>query len=47
LTVAIVVVSVLLGVGIVVNQLLRLREWLKKPPPDTPDEAPGDTRGPE
>jgi hypothetical protein len=37
--VAIVAVLVLLGIGIVVNQLLRLRKWLNTSPPD---EAPGE-----
>jgi hypothetical protein len=27
---------VLLAVGIVVNQLLRLRKWLRRPPPSSP-----------
>jgi hypothetical protein len=41
-TAAIVVVLTLLGVGIVIDQLFRLRNWLNKPPPspddhDTPD----------
>ncbi|WP_370499328.1 hypothetical protein [Mycobacterium sp. pR1184] len=32
--VAIVVVLMLLGLGIVINQLLRLRKYLGEPPPD-------------
>ncbi|SOX56475.1 hypothetical protein MAAFP003_5179 [Mycobacterium ahvazicum] len=32
--VAIVVVLMLLGLGIVINQLLRLRKYLGQPPPD-------------
>jgi hypothetical protein len=32
--IGIVVVLILLGVGIVINQLLRLKKWLKDPPPD-------------
>jgi hypothetical protein len=37
--VAIVAVLMLLAVGMVVNQLLRLRKWLNIPPPD---KAPGE-----
>ncbi|WP_197515195.1 hypothetical protein [Mycobacterium sp. 1245805.9] len=37
--VAIVATLMLLGIGIVVNQLFRLRKWLNAPPPDQP---PGD-----
>jgi len=37
--VAIVVMLMLLGIGIVVNQLLRLRKWLNDSPPD---QAPGE-----
>ncbi|WP_152531555.1 hypothetical protein [Mycobacterium sp. UM_CSW] len=37
--VAIVAVLMLLGIGMVVNQLFRLRKWLNAPPPDQP---PGD-----
>jgi hypothetical protein len=37
--VAIVAILMLLGVGMVVNQLFRLRKWLNQPPPD---KAPGD-----
>jgi hypothetical protein len=37
--VAIVVVLMLLGIGMVVNQLLRLKKWLNDSPPDQP---PGD-----
>jgi hypothetical protein len=38
---AIIVVLALGGVGIVINQLLRLRSWLKNSPPspDPPDET--------
>jgi hypothetical protein len=39
IVVAIVVVLMLLGIGMVVNQLLRLRKWLNAPPPD---QTPGD-----
>ncbi len=43
--VAIVAVVILLGVGMVVNQLLRLRRWLDNsppgpPPPEEPPESP-------
>ncbi len=43
--VAIVAVVILLGVGMVVNQLLRLRRWLNNsppgpPPPEEPPETP-------
>jgi hypothetical protein len=40
MTIAIVVVLVLLGLGIVIDQLFRLRNWLNKPPPkaEPPDE---------
>jgi hypothetical protein len=37
--VAVVVVLMLLGIGMVVNQLLRLKKWLNAAPPD---QAPGD-----
>jgi len=37
--VAVVVVLMLLGIGMVVNQLLRLKKWLNASPPDP---APGD-----
>jgi hypothetical protein len=37
--VAIVATLMLLGIGMVVNQLLRLRKWLNQSPPDQP---PGD-----
>jgi hypothetical protein len=33
---AIVVILMLLGVGIVIDQLLRLRRWLKRPPSSRP-----------
>jgi hypothetical protein len=39
IVVAIVVVLMLLAVGLVANQLLRLRKWLNAPPPD---HAPGE-----
>jgi hypothetical protein len=32
-TIAIVVILALVGVGILIDQLLRLRRWLNKPPP--------------
>jgi hypothetical protein len=41
-TVLIVATLILLGIGMVVNQLLRLRKWLAQAPPDNPDKAPGD-----
>jgi hypothetical protein len=37
--VVIVATLILLGIGMVVNQLLRLRKWLDRAPPD---KAPGD-----
>jgi hypothetical protein len=39
--IGIVVVLILLGIGIVINQLLRLKQWLKDSPPDPepPDES--------
>jgi hypothetical protein len=37
--IGIVVVLILLGVGIVINQLLRLKQWLKNSPSD-PDPDP-------
>jgi hypothetical protein len=39
IVVAIVATLMLLGIGMVVNQLLRLRKWLNQSPPDQP---PGD-----
>ena len=39
IVVAIVATLALLGIGMVVNQLFRLRKWLDQPPPD---KAPGD-----
>ena len=39
IVVAIVAALMLLGIGMVVNQLLRLRKWLDRAPPD---KAPGD-----
>jgi hypothetical protein len=38
--IGIVVVLILLGIGIVINQLMRLRKWLKDSPPGPP-EPPG------
>jgi hypothetical protein len=41
IVVAIVAVVILLGIGMVVNQLLRLRKWLRNqptPPPEVPPE---------
>ncbi len=35
--IGIVVVLILLGLGIVINQLLRLKQWLKDSPPDPPE----------
>lgn len=44
IVVAIVVTLMLLGIGMVVNQLFRLRKWLNAPPPGQP---PGeDAHGP-
>jgi hypothetical protein len=44
-TTAIVVTTLaLLGIGIVVNELLRLRRWLKNSPPSEPHD--GDTSEP-
>jgi hypothetical protein len=34
--IGIVVVLILLGIGIVINQLLRLKKWLKDAPTPTP-----------
>ena len=39
-TTAIVIVLALLGVGIVIDQLFRLRNWLKKSPPRPEDQEP-------
>ena len=39
IVVAIVATLMLLGIGMVVNQLLRLRKWLNQSPPN---QAPGD-----
>lgn len=39
IVVAVVVVLMLLGIGMVVNQLIRLKKWLNAAPPDP---APGD-----
>ena len=39
IVVAIVATLMLLGIGMVVNQLLRLKKWLNQAPPD---QAPGD-----
>lgn len=38
--VAIVATLMLLGIGMVVNQLFRLRKWLNAPPPDHPPGEP-------
>jgi hypothetical protein len=39
--VGIVVLLVLLGIGIVVNQLFRMKDWLKNSPPlDPPEDEP-------
>jgi hypothetical protein len=38
MTAAIVVALVLLGLGIVINGLLRLRRWLNNTPPSEPPE---------
>jgi hypothetical protein len=35
-TVIVVTTLVLLGIGIVVNELLRLKRWLKNSPPSSP-----------
>ena len=35
---AIVVGLMLLGIGMVINQLLRLKKWLKASPPEAPGE---------
>ncbi len=42
IVVAIVAVLMLLGIGMVVNQLFRLRKWLNAAPPEPPpgDDAP-------
>jgi hypothetical protein len=39
---AIVVTLTLLGIGIVINQLFRLRKWLRNPPPSREDREPPD-----
>jgi hypothetical protein len=40
--IVVIVIALLLGVGLVVSQLVRLRTWLGKPPPDNPpDNAQG------
>jgi hypothetical protein len=39
---AIVVVLMLLGIGIVVDQLLRLKKWLQKSPPGQDVQEPPD-----
>jgi hypothetical protein len=44
MTAAIVVVLILLGIGIVVAPLLRLREWLRKPPPGPETQEPPDDK---
>ena len=35
----IIVVALLLGAGLVISQLIRLREWLGKPPADVPPDT--------
>jgi hypothetical protein len=42
LTIVIAVVAALVAVGIVIDQLFRLRDWLNKAPPSRP---PDDTDG--
>ncbi|MGH3555422.1 MAG: hypothetical protein ACRDT5_23110 [Mycobacterium sp.] len=42
MTTAIVLMLILLGVGIVVDQLLRLRKWLQNAPPDSEAQEPPD-----
>jgi hypothetical protein len=42
MTAVIVVVLILLGVGIVVAPLLRLREWLRQSPPGPKPQEPPD-----
>jgi hypothetical protein len=39
---AIVVISILLAIGIVVESLLRLRKWLQKSPPGPQGDQPPD-----
>jgi len=41
---AIVVILMLLGVGMVINQLLRLRNWLKKSPSSPAVQEPPDAK---
>ncbi len=41
MTVVIAVVVGVLGVGLAASQLVRLRAWLSKPPPEPPDESAG------
>jgi hypothetical protein len=50
IVVAVVAVLMLLGIGMVVNQLFRLRKWLNATPPVAPPGPPPDEeirRGPE
>ena len=42
-TTVIVVTLVLLGIGIVFNELLRLKRWLKRPPPSGEDAEPSES----
>ncbi|WP_211699678.1 hypothetical protein [Mycobacterium spongiae] len=43
-TAIVVTVLVLLGIGIVVNELLRLKKWLKSSPPEHEDgQSPDET----
>lgn len=39
-------VGLLLGVGLVVSQLVRLKEWLGKAPPEEPPQEPLDVKEP-
>jgi hypothetical protein len=42
-TIVIAAVAALVAVGIVIDQLFRLRNWLNKPPPDQhPDDTDGE-----
>ena len=37
--VIVVAIALLLGAGLVISQLVRLRTWLGKPPPDAPPKS--------
>jgi len=37
--VIVVAIALLLGAGLVISQLVRLRTWLGKPPPDAPPDS--------